>query len=310
MGDRGAAGQKKRRVDKRGAKSDEAYVREVLGEMAGARNLLVINDEAHHAWRVARRARRCAGVSKAERRGGDKWVGGLDRIHRARGILAGYDFSATPFAPSGKKSAEEALFGWIVSDFGLNDAIEAGLVKTPRVVVRDDGVPDAKTYRSKLYHIYTDDVAGRPQPQGRAARAAARPRDERLLPARQDWLETAKRVGAQGAATPPVMITVANRTETAARIKYAFDHRQHPHRRAVRARATLHIDSKVLGEGRGAGGAPGRGQAAVEATDEDEDERRRGGAGRASSPRSSRRSLAGRWTPSVSPASRASRSRT
>ncbi|OYV88056.1 MAG: hypothetical protein B7Z73_09275 [Planctomycetia bacterium 21-64-5] len=33
-------------VDKRGAKSDEAYVREVLGEMASARNLLVINDEA------------------------------------------------------------------------------------------------------------------------------------------------------------------------------------------------------------------------------------------------------------------------
>ena len=56
--------------------------------------------------------------------------------------------------PSGKKSSEEALFGWIVSDFGLNDAIEAGLVKTPRVVVRDDGMPDAKTYKSKLYHIY------------------------------------------------------------------------------------------------------------------------------------------------------------
>ena len=36
------------------------------------------------------------------------------------------------------------MFGWIVSDFGLNDAIESGLVKTPRVVVRDDAVPDAK----------------------------------------------------------------------------------------------------------------------------------------------------------------------
>ena len=44
---------KKRSVDKRGAKSDEAYVREMLGEMAGARNIVVINDEAHHAWREA-----------------------------------------------------------------------------------------------------------------------------------------------------------------------------------------------------------------------------------------------------------------
>ena len=42
----------KRGVDKRGAKSDEAYVRDVLGVMACARNILVVNDEAHHAWRV------------------------------------------------------------------------------------------------------------------------------------------------------------------------------------------------------------------------------------------------------------------
>ena len=47
--------------------------------------------------------------------------------------------------------------GWIVSDFGLNDAIESGLVKTPRVVVRDDAAPAAKTYKSRLYHIYNND---------------------------------------------------------------------------------------------------------------------------------------------------------
>ena len=52
--------------------------------------------------------------------------GGLDRINKTRGLLMTYDFSATPFAPSGKKSSEEALFGWIVSDFGLNDAIKSG----------------------------------------------------------------------------------------------------------------------------------------------------------------------------------------
>ena len=48
---------KKRSVDKRGAKSDEAYVRDVLGEMASAQNILVINDEAHHAWRVPPKSR-------------------------------------------------------------------------------------------------------------------------------------------------------------------------------------------------------------------------------------------------------------
>ena len=130
-------------------------MRDVLGDMARNRNLLVINDEAHHAWRVPAESK-VKGVAKADIEEATKWIGGLDRIHRARGILTCYDFSATPFAPSGKKSSDEALFDWIVSDFGLNDAIESGLVKTPRVVVRDNALPDTKTYKSRLYHIYND----------------------------------------------------------------------------------------------------------------------------------------------------------
>ena len=145
---------KRRSVDKRGALSDEAYVREVLGEMHSAENILVINDEAHHAWRVPPKVK-IAGLSKDELKEATKWVGGLDRIHRARGILMCYDLTATPFAPTGRKSGEDTLFPWVVSDFGLNDAIEAGLVKTPRVVVRDDGEQTSK-YKSKFYHIYTD----------------------------------------------------------------------------------------------------------------------------------------------------------
>jgi type III restriction enzyme len=129
-------------VDKRGVKSDEAYTREVLGEMANAKNIIIINDEAHHAWRVNPEAK---GKYIRERDLRDSaeeatvWIDGLDRIHKTRGILRCHDFSATPFYPSGKKASEETLFAWIVSDFGLNDAIESGLVKTPRVVIRDDG---------------------------------------------------------------------------------------------------------------------------------------------------------------------------
>src|SRR5438132_6566892 len=115
--------------------------------------MLVINDEAHHAWRVTPGA---AALSKEELDEATKWVGGLDRINKARGILGCHDFSATPFVPSGRQSTEEALFGWIVSDFGLNDAIESGLVKTPRVVVRDDGKL-TRDYKSRFYHLYNDD---------------------------------------------------------------------------------------------------------------------------------------------------------
>ena len=70
---------RKRSVDKRGAKSDAAYVRDVLGEMSLARNLLVINDEAHHAWRVPA-GTGVRGVSKSDVEEATKWVGGLDRI--------------------------------------------------------------------------------------------------------------------------------------------------------------------------------------------------------------------------------------
>ena len=241
----------KRGVDKRGAKSDDAYAREVLGDLARARNILVINDEAHHAWRVP--ATRLRGVTKDQIEEATKWVGGLDRIARARGILTCYDFSATPFAPSGRRSSEEALFGWIVSDFGLNDAIESGLVKTPRVVVRDDAVPDAKTYRSRLYHIYNDaevkdDLNRRAKPE--------EPLPDLVMNGYYllgyDWRQTARDWAAQQALqgnpplTPPVMITVANRTETAARIKNAFDKKRVRIDELCDPERTLHIDSKVL----------------------------------------------------------------
>ena len=236
----------KRSVDKRGAKSDEAYVREVLGEMASSRNILVINDEAHHAWRVPPDSP-VRGVAKAEREQATKWVGGLDRINRARAVLTCYDFSATPFAPTGKKSTEATLFEWIVSDFGLNDAIESGLVKTPRVVVRDDAVPDAKSYKSRLYHIYND-----PEVKDDLNRKALphEPLPDLVLNGYYllgyDWRETAKEWKEQGFHTPPVMITVANRTETAARVKHAFDRRRVLIEQLCDARRTLHIDSKVL----------------------------------------------------------------
>ena len=67
----------RRSVDKRGAKSDEAYVRDVLGDMANARNILVINDEAHHAWRVPAESK-VRGVAKEEIEAATKWIGGLD----------------------------------------------------------------------------------------------------------------------------------------------------------------------------------------------------------------------------------------
>lgn len=244
--------QKRRSVDKRGVKSDEAYTREVLGSLASVRNLLVINDEAHHAWRVNWEAegkylrRRDLKDSAQE---ATVWIGGLDRLNRSRGLLVCYDFSATPFTPSGRRSSEEALFGWIVSDFGLNDAIESGLVKTPRVVIRDDAVPDATTYKSRLYHIYNDSEVK--DDLNRRANSEE-PLPDLVINAYYllgyDWREALKKWRTAGLNTPPVMITVCNRVETAARIKHAFDTRRIHIDELCDPDRILHIDSKVLKE--------------------------------------------------------------
>ncbi len=236
-------------VDKRGPRSDAAYARDVLGDMASARNVLVINDEAHHAWRVPPDAT-AVRFERAELEEATRWVEGLDRIHRVRGILRCHDFTATPFVPSGRgknQQGSERPFGWVVSDFGLNDAIESGLVKTPRVVIRDDAMPDANTYKSRMYHIYDDNSvkgdlnrkAAEAEPLPDLVRAAYR-----LLG--HDWQITADAWGKAGHPVGPVMISVTNRTETAARVKHAFDNAKIRVEGLCEPELTLHIDSKVL----------------------------------------------------------------
>ena len=218
--------QKRKSVDKRGVKSDRAYIKDVFGDMAGARNILIINDEAHHAWRH-RSEEKQTGIDKTEKQRATCWIKGLDRIHKANGILSCFDFSATPFAPSGTKgkaSYKEDLFDWIVSDFGLMDAVESGLVKTPRFVVRDDGPVNPESLKSKLYHIYDNEDVKR--------NLTAKAKPENPLPelARNgyvllghDYKETLKHWQKNKMPTPPVMISVVNRKETADRVKYMFD---------------------------------------------------------------------------------------
>jgi type III restriction enzyme len=233
------------KVVKKGPESDEAFTRRVLEDLAGAQNLVVINDEAHHAWRVPPKSR-IPGVSKDELKEATEWIGGLDRVHKTRGIVKCFDFTATPFAPTGRVSGEETLFDWAVSDFGLNDAIESGLVKTPRVVVRDDGRFN-KDYKSRLYHIYMD-----PDVKDDLNRRAQEyePLPDLVTNAYyllgKDWLETLRKWQESGVAVPPVMITVANRTETAARVGYAFTHGRILIDELKDPEKVLHIDSKVL----------------------------------------------------------------
>jgi type III restriction enzyme len=235
---------KKRSVDKRGVKSDEAYTREVLGELSKSSRILVINDEGHHAWRKPANSR--IKVGKEDEQMATIWINGLDRIQRTRGILTCYDFSATPYIPTGRTSPEDTLYDWIICDFNLNDAIESGLVKTPRIVIRDDAQPTSEL-RSRLYHIYNDpevkDDLNRRAKENESLPSLVK---QAYLLLGEDWVKTLHRWSDEGHPTPPVMITVANRTHTAARVKYAFDHKEILVEELNDPEKTLHIDSKVL----------------------------------------------------------------
>jgi len=122
--------------------SDTALVERVLGrEVGGKRNILVLNDEAHHAYRIRREE-----PDEDEDEDDDLedfyreatvWIDGLDKIHRQRGINFCVDFSATPYYLGRVGPDANRPFPWVVSDFGLIDAIESGLVKIPQLAVRD-----------------------------------------------------------------------------------------------------------------------------------------------------------------------------
>ena len=133
--------------------SDAAIVRRVLGrDFGGKQNILVINDEAHHAYRLRIDGDKNGDLvgddeaDRAYRKEATVWVDGLDRIQKARGINFCIDFSATPYylLAAGKNAGK--IFPWTVSNFDLNDAIESGLVKIPQMAVRDTTGADIPGY--------------------------------------------------------------------------------------------------------------------------------------------------------------------
>lgn len=193
----------------------EAIARHVLKH--NRKRILVINDEAHHAYR-----------SKDEHiditDDTTVWMEALDYIHKSRTILSCHDFTATPFIPSGKAASDDELFGWIISDFGLNDAVESGLVKTPMVARTDNSKKFDDNLRSRLYHIYND-----PTVKGNIGNTDAS-KDDPLPPlivsgykimasswkkTRDQWLRNKKDI-------PPVLLTVCMVVEDTDRITNHF----------------------------------------------------------------------------------------
>ena len=89
---------------------------------------------------MARTTKKTDGRSRSiiERNEATVWIDGLDKVNKLRGINFCVDLSATPYFIGRVGRATNTIFPWTVSDFGLTDAIEAGLVKIPQLAVRDN----------------------------------------------------------------------------------------------------------------------------------------------------------------------------
>lgn len=205
-------------------------IQRVMPDLMGMKNILVLNDEAHHCYRE-----RPDSTDVDDAKGDDKeeakknndaarlWISGLEAVNRKLGVARVVDLSATPFFLSGSGYAEGTLFPWTMSDFSLMDAIECGIVKLPRVPVADN-VPGAEMpkFRNLWEHI------GKKMPK--KGRGKASNLDPLALPTElQTALEalyghyekTYKLWKESGIDVPPCFIVVCNNTSTS-KLVYQF----------------------------------------------------------------------------------------
>ncbi|MEX1254130.1 MAG: DEAD/DEAH box helicase family protein [Dehalococcoidia bacterium] len=136
-------------------------IQRVMPDLMGLKNVMVLNDEAHHCYRERPPTEEELELKGDERKEAEKnkeaarlWMGGLEAVKRKLGLANVVDLSATPFFLRGSGYVEGTLFPWTVSDFSLMDAIECGIVKLPRVPVADN-IPggDMPMYRNLWEHI-------------------------------------------------------------------------------------------------------------------------------------------------------------
>jgi len=211
-----------RSVVKLGEESDEAFVKRVLErELGKSQRILVLNDEAHHAYRI-RRAERDEESARVkleveadptvedEEREATVWIEGLDRVHRVRTILQCIDLSATPMY--GKGSGREGRpFEWIVSDFSLVDAIEAGLVKIPRIPILDNSGAENPKYLN-IWRQIRGKIPKRKSGDGVPDIKVMAEAEGALIQVASQWKATFEAWKKGNVKIPPCMIVVCNNT--------------------------------------------------------------------------------------------------
>lgn len=203
--------------------TEGAMLQRACGDLLAMKNVVVINDEAHHCYEERPEGSieeltdaDAKAEAKENKEAARLWINGIKALKRKVGVRAVYDLSATPFFLAGSGYVEGTLFPWVVSDFSLMDAIECGIVKLPRVPVSDN-VPE---HEMPIYRKLWDHI-GKLMPKKGAKKA-----DELdplklpspLLTALDALYNHYVKVDAEwkraGIGVPPVFIVVCNNTST------------------------------------------------------------------------------------------------
>ncbi|PKK91876.1 MAG: restriction endonuclease [Candidatus Wallbacteria bacterium HGW-Wallbacteria-1] len=205
-------------------------IQRVMPDLMGLKNLLVLNDEAHHCYHEKPNFSENDDFKGDDKKEAEKnnvaarlWISGLEMIKRRIGINKIIDLSATPFFLSGSGYAEGTLFPWTMCDFSLMDAIECGIVKLPRVPVADNiAHAEVPVFRNLWEHIRTK--------MPKKGRGKSKELDPLSIPTQLQtaldalyghYLKTYNLWNESCMGVPPCFIVVCNNTSTS---KLVFDY--------------------------------------------------------------------------------------
>ncbi|MDZ7583804.1 MAG: DEAD/DEAH box helicase family protein [Thiobacillus sp.] len=211
----------------------------VMPDLMGMKNVLVINDEAHHCYREkpnhVDEDEDLKGDDKKEAEQNNEaarlWISGLEAVNRKLGVSRVMDLSATPFFLRGSGYAEGTLFPWTMSDFSLMDAIECGIVKLPRVPVADN-IPGGEM---PMFRNLWEHIRAKMPKKGRGKAEGLNPLDlptqlqTALLALYGHYEKTYELWAKEKISVPPCFIVVCNNTSTSKLVYDYISGFQQPH---------------------------------------------------------------------------------
>lgn len=224
-------------IKKEALENPSLMIKRLAGNFKPGSRLLVINDEAHHCYYPKPKEDKKSSKYKTEFETTQEekeevkeeneraalWYNGLLQLNARFLLKAVYDLSATPYFLNGSGYQAYSLFPWIVSDFGLIEAIESGLVKIPFLPDKDNTHNLDQATLANIYEKVKDELPRKGQRKKKSEAASIGEKLKEEPPNLPFLVKTAldqfyshykndyERIG-DLFSSPPVMIVVCNNT--------------------------------------------------------------------------------------------------